>query len=163
MSTASWTGVIQIARSRLLTFAPTGGGTTLATRLGSTASGSGSDGKLFIDMAPDKVTGLWAVLRVIDAPIDGFDGGFMIRGQFELIVYGQTRNQAAAVRACVDVCLEAWHRYVYSEVGGSFITSDSTNRFTIPYEEPANRELVAERVLLPFRCAPIFLTRYAAA
>ena len=40
--------------------------------------------------------------------------------------------------------------------------TDPTNRFTIPYEEPADRELVAVRLLLPFRCSPIFLTRYAA-
>jgi hypothetical protein len=40
---------------------------------------------------------------------------------------------------------------------------DATNRFMIPYQEPADRELVAVRVLLPFRCSPIFLTRYAAA
>jgi hypothetical protein len=163
MSTASWTGVLLIVRNRLLTFTPTGGGSDLETRLGSTSTGSGTDGKLFLDMAPDKLTGLWGVLRIIDAPIDGFDGGFMIRATAELICYGRPRRSAAEVRACIDVCIEAWHRWVYTEAGGTIVSSDPTNRFPIPYTEPADRELVAERVLLPFRCTPIFLTRYAAA
>lgn len=162
MSTTSWTGVLQIVRSRLLTFAPTGGGTTLKVRLGSTSTGSGSDGKLFLDQAPDNLTGLWAVLRIIDAPIQGFDGGFLIKATAELIVYGHPRKLASSVRACADVAIEAWHDWLYTETGGVIVASDVTNRFTIPYAEPADRELVAERLLLPFRVAPIFLTRYAA-
>lgn len=163
MSTASWTGVELIVRSRLLTFSPTGGGSTLAVRLGSTASGSGSDGKLFLEQAPDNLTGLWAVLRTIDAPTTGFDGGFMKKGTFELIVYGKPRNQMASVKACVDVVEEAWHNYLYTEAGGHISALDPSNRFSIPYAAPADRELVATRILLPFRCTPIFLSRYAAA
>lgn len=163
MSTASWTGVLQIVRNRLLAFAPTGGGTTLAVRLGSTASGSGSDGKLFLDMAPDSLTGLWMVLRIIDAPVSGFDGGFLMKPTAEAIVYGRPRKMAAEVRACVDVTMEAWHGWNYSEAGGHLSAMDPTNRFPIPNVEPADREVVAERILLPFRCSPIFLTRYAAA
>jgi hypothetical protein len=162
MSTASWTGVELIARSRLLTFSPTGGGTTLAVRLGSTSSGSGSDGKLYLNQAPDSLTGLWAVFRIIDAPNIGFDGGFMIKATAELICYGRPRNQMAAVEACVDVCCEAWHDYHYQESGGHFSSMGPTNRFPIPYADPADRELCAVRVLLPFRVTPIFLTRYAA-
>jgi hypothetical protein len=161
MSTASWTGVELIIRSRLLTFAPTGGGTTLAVRLGSTSSGSGADGKLFLNMAPDLLTGMWAVLRIIDAPITGFDGGFLIRAQAEVIVYGRPRNQMAAVESCVDVICEAWHDYLYSETGGHISALDPTNRFPIPYVTPADREVCAVRILLPFRCSPIFLTRYS--
>jgi hypothetical protein len=152
-----------IIRNRLLTFTPTGGGATLATRLGSTASGSGSDGKLFFDMAPDNLTGFWAILRIIDAPVTGFDGGFMIKATAELILYGRPRKEAANVESMADVVTEAWHDYLYSETGGHISATDVTNRFTIPYTEPADRELVAVRLLLPFRCTPIFLTRYAAA
>jgi hypothetical protein len=152
-----------IIRNRLLTFAPTGGGTTLAVRLGSTASGSGSDGKLFLNQAPDSLTGLWAVLRVVDAPITGFDGGFLLRATAELIVYGRPRSAMASVEACVDVAVEAWHGWAYGEAGGHISATDPTNRFPIPYQsDPADRELCAVRVLLPFRCTPIFLTRYAA-
>jgi hypothetical protein len=162
VSTASWRGVELIARYQLLTFAPSGGGATLRTRLGSTASGSGSDGKLFLGQAPDDVTGLWAVLRTIDAPVEGFDGGYLIRATLEVIFYGRSRNVSAQVEACADVAMEAWHNWSYAEVGGIIIASDATNRFTIPYTEPADRELNAVRLLLPLRCSPIFLTRYAA-
>lgn len=162
MSTASWTGVLAIIRHRLLTFTPTGGGTTLATRIGSTTSGSGSDGKLFLDQAPEGITGFWGILRIIDAPISGFDGGFLIHATAELILYGRPRKQQASVESMADVITEAWHDYLYSETGGHISAQDVTNRFTIPYTEPADRELVAVRLLLPFRCSPIFLTRYAA-
>ena len=157
MSTASWTGVLQIARSRLLTFTPPNAGTTLATKLGSTSTGSGSDGKLFLDMAPDDLTGLWAILRLIDAPVQGFDGGNLIRGQLELICYGRPRRMAAQVRACADTAQMAWKYYSYTETNGVFIADHVTSRFTIPYAEPADRELVAERLLLPFRVVPSFL------
>jgi hypothetical protein len=163
MSTASWTGVLQIIRNRLLTFAPSGGGTTLAVRLGSTSTGSGSDGKLYLNQAPDDTTGLWAVLRVVDAPVTGFDGGHMIRGLAEVIVYGRPRRMQATVEGCADVICEAWHDYLYSESGGHLSTTDPESRFPITYQEPADRELVAVRLLLPFRVTPIFLTRYAAA
>jgi hypothetical protein len=164
MSTASWTGVLQIIRNRLLTFTPTGGGTTLATRLGSTSTGSGSDGKLFIDQAPDTVTGLWAVLHVIDAPESGFDGGFLIRAQVELMIYGRPRSSQATVKSCADVVAEAWHAFYYSEAGGHVSGTGVLNRSTIPYtSDPADRDLVAVRLVLGVRCTPIFLTRYASA
>jgi hypothetical protein len=164
MSTTSWVGVQQIIRTRLLTFVPTGGGTTLKVRLGSTVTGSGSDGKLFLNQAPDSVlsSGLWAVLRIIDAPLAGMDGGLMIRATAELMIYGRPRSSQSSVESCGDVIYEAWHNYRHGESGGVIIASDITNRFMIPYREPADRDLVALRLLLPFRCAPIFLTRYAA-
>jgi len=162
MSTASWTGCKHIIRNHLLTFTPTGGGTTLLVRLGATASGSGSSGKLFFDQAPDSITGFWSILRIIDAPITGFDGGFLIRATAELIFYGRPRSTQAQVEAMADVAMEAWHDFVYNEVGGHLSATDVTNRFTVPYTEPADRDLVAVRLLLPFRCSPIFLTRYAA-
>ncbi len=162
MSTASWTGVKSIIRNRLLTFSPTGGGTTLRVRLGETTTGSGADGKFFWDQAPDKLSGLWMVGRIIDMPITGFDGGFLIRATAEVIAYGRPRKSSADVEAAADVVMEAWNGWAYTEVGGHISATDITNRFTIPYEEPADRELVAVRLLLPFRCSPIFLTRYAA-
>lgn len=157
MSTASWTGVLQIARQRLLTFVPPLSAATLATRLGATSTGSGSDGKLFLDMAPDTIDGLWGILRLIDAPVQGFDGGNLIRAQLELMLYGRPRRMAAQVRACADVAQQAWRHYSYTEVNGVFIADAVTSRFTIPYQEPADRELVAERLLLPFRVVPSFL------
>jgi hypothetical protein len=163
MSTASWTGVQLIIRNRLLTFTPEGGGPTLRTLIGSTASGSGSDGKLYLNQAPDDLTGFWGVFRVIDAPVQGADGGFMIRATAELILYGLTRKTQAQVEAMADTIMQAWNNWSYVEEGGTIIASKITSRFPIPYvSDPADREVVAIRMLLPFRCTPIFLTRYAA-
>jgi hypothetical protein len=162
-STASWTGILQLARTRLLTFVSISGGSSLATRLGATASGSGSDGKLFLDQAPDSVTssGFWGILRTIDEPPDGADGGLMLKGAFELQLFARGRTNAAAMRGMADLCVEAWHGWVHTEVGGHISSMGVTNRFMVPYEsDPADRELVQVRMLLAFRCTPMFLLKY---
>ena len=158
MSTATWNGVEQIMRNRFLTYVPPNAGATLATRLGSTATGSGSDGKLFLDMAPDDLTGLWAVLRALDTPVTGFDGGNLIRALYELTFYGQQRRLAAQVKACAVVAHQAWKGFSYTEVGGVLIADKMQNGFMVPTPEPPmDRELVQYRLLVPFRVAPIFL------
>jgi hypothetical protein len=161
MSLSSMTGALQILRSRLLTFTPATG-STLATLLGSTTSGAGSDGKLYLNQAPDNLTGFYGVLRLIDAPQTGMDGGFLMRCTAELILYGRPRNQQSAVERMADVVQQAWLWYGDTEVNGVLITDRVINRFTIPYEEPADRELVAVRMLLPFRLAPQYLVQYGA-
>lgn len=161
MSTTSTLGVLNIIRSRLLTFVPASG-STLAVLLGSTASGAGSDGKLYLNQAPDDVTGFWAVLRLIDAPPLGFDGGFLLKATCELILYGRPRSQQSAVERMADRVQEAWLNWSYTETGGHVSALDIASRISVPYAEPADRELVAIRLLLPFRCAPQFLTQYAA-
>ena len=164
MTTQSTNAILNTIRSRLLTFAPLGGGPTLATQIGSTASGSGSDGKLFKHQAPDDLTGTWGVLRLRDFPQQGFDGGMMLRGQVELILYGKPRTPTLVtnLERMADTVTEAWMDWAYT-ASGHISAHDITSRFHIPYEEPANRELVAIRLLLPFRCAPTFLTQYASA
>jgi len=102
-------------------------------------------------------------MKIADAPIAGFDGGFLIRATAELQIFGRPRKMSAQVQACADVVMEAWTNWAYTEVGGHISALDITNRFTAPYEsDPADRELVQVRMYLPFRCSPIFLTRYAA-
>lgn len=160
MSTSSLTGVLQIIRTRLLSFAPATG-STLATQLGSTASGAGSDGKLYLNQAPDNITGFWGVLRLINAPQEGMDGGLMLRCEAELILYAQGRTNQSAVERMADTVEQAWLWYGYAEVNGTIIAGKITNRFPIPYQPPADRELVAIRLVLPFRTTPQFLVQYA--
>jgi hypothetical protein len=162
MSTASLLGVLQILRTRLLSFSPVSG-SSLATLLGSTSSGAGSDGKLYLNQAPQDLTGFWGILRLIDAPQTGMDGGFLLRCTAELMLYGRPRSQQSAVERMADVAEQAWLNYSYAEISGVIITDRATNRFSVPFEEPADRELVAIRLLLPFRTTPRFLAQYAAA
>jgi hypothetical protein len=161
MTTATMTAVLNTIKSHLLSFTSAGGGSTLATLLGSTTSGSGSDGKLFLNQAPDNLTGFWAILKIQDAPQQGFDGGMMIRGQAELIFYAQGRRNQAAIERMADLVTEAWHLWAY-DASGHISAMHITSRFPIPYLDPADRELIAVRLLLPFRCVPTFLSQYAA-
>lgn len=158
MSVASLVSIEQTIRTRLLTFTPLSG-TTLATLIGSTTGGAGSSGKLYLSQAPDDVTGFYGVMRLIDMPQQGLDGGFMVRGLLELILYGRPRSQQSAVERMADIVTEAWNHYRYTEATGRcLVARDVTNRATIPYEAPADRELVAVRLLLPFMATPSFLT-----
>jgi hypothetical protein len=165
-STASWSAIEQLIRTRILTFVSVSGGADFATRIGSTASGSGSDGKLFIDQAPDSVlsSGSWAILRILDAPPNGADGRLMIKGTAELMIHARPRKAAAEVKAMATLVQEAWRGYAYTEVGGHFSAMGSVPApGMIPYtSDPADRELVTYRLLLEFRCTPQFLLKYAA-
>jgi hypothetical protein len=161
MSTTTTLAVLREIRTRLLTFSPKGGGSTLATLIGATSTGSGADGKLFINQAPDNVTGFWAILKLIDYPQQGFDGGFLIRGQAELILYGRPRKVQAEVERMADLVMEAWLHWATS-TSGHLSAMAIQSRFAVSYEEPADRELVAVRLVLPFRCIPSFLLQYAA-
>ena len=162
-STASWMGVQRLIRSHLLEFQSVSGGSDLATLLGATSTGSGSDGKFFFNQAPDKMTGFWAVFRVIDDFKDGADGRLMIRGTAELSLFAHGRRFQSQVEAMGDLIEEAWLQFRYTEVGGHLSATGIANRFLIPYTEPADRELVHLRMLLAFRCTPMFLLKYSAA
>ena len=158
MSVASTVSMLQTVRTRLLTFTPAAT-STLATLLGSTTSGAGSDGKLYLDQPPDDVTGFYGVLRLLDLPQQGLDGGFMVQGLLEAHFFGRPRSQASAVKRLGDVTVEAWNHYRYTEsTGRCLIARDVTHRSTITFEAPTDRELVVERLLLPFMATPSFLT-----
>lgn len=156
------TGVLQAIRTRLLTYQPPASASTLAVLLGSTSVGAGSDGKLFLNQAPDSISGFWAILRLIDAPQTGLDGGFMIRATCELQFFAQGRKNQAAVERMADTALQAWTGWLDTDAAGNCIAArDITNRFAVPYEDPADRELVQIRMLLPFMTTPAFLTTVA--
>lgn len=161
-NTGSWLGVQRLIRTRLLGFTSISGGSSLATLIGSTTSGSGSDGKIFLNQAPDDVTGFWAILRVIDDPKDGADGRLMIRATAELQLFGRPRRVQAQVEAMADLVEEAWMNFSHTEIDGHLSAMGVSNRFAVPYEsDPADRELVQVRLLLYFRCVPQFLLKYA--
>lgn len=161
MSTTSTLGVLNIIRTRLLTYVPENG-TTLAMLLGSTSSGAGSDGKLYLDQAPDNLTGYYGVLRLLEAPTGGFNGGKMLRGLIECHLYGKPRTPqtVTALHRMADVVTLAWQRYLYTENtdANCVIARDVESRVVVFFEAPADRELVLCRLLLPFATVPQFLT-----
>lgn len=154
----STTAILVAIRERLLTFTPATGD-TLATMLGSTTEGAGSDGKLYLAQAPDGVQHPYGLLRLIDLIPQGEDGRYMLRGVTELQFFHRPRRNMALCESYADRASEAWLRWVSPTDGLSALRVEG--RATITYTEPADRELVQVRLLLPFRSTPAYLAQYA--
>lgn len=156
MSTTSQLATLQAIRTRLLTFS----GGVVASALG-TLAGAGSDGKLYIDQAPDPVSYPYGVLRIVDWRSQGDDGGFARRMQVELQLVARPRAQATALKAIADHCeraLRAW-----SDVSaGPIVATQGLSRATVVFEEPADRDVVLERLLIPLYVHPQVLTQDSA-
>lgn len=154
MSVATITAIEQAIRTRLLTF----NSNALRTALG-TATGAGSDGKLYIDQPPDSVTHPYGVMRFVDLPVTGVDGGAMVKGTLEVILYGRPRSQGSALKAAGAMVMEAWQGYTDTAAGNAqcLVARDASGMSLIPYTDPTDRELVACRLLLPFMVTPAFL------
>ena len=159
MSTGSQLAVLQAVRTRLLTYTPSGGSSG-AVLLGALA-GAGSDGKLYLDQAPDDVTEPYGVLRVLDWRSEGDDGGFARRLELELQLRTRPRSAATALHALADQCeraLRAW-RDVSS---GALVARQGLTRATVFFEAPADREVVLERLLVPMYAHAQYLTQDSA-
>lgn len=164
MSLTTTAALEAAVRTRLLTFIPTGG-TSLATQLG-TLTGAGSDGKLYLDAAPDGVTYPYAVMRLIDEVPRGDDGRFLRDWLVEVVVYDRPRGAASTPKAVVslaaDTIAQAWLQWSSSDA--LIRTLPIGTRHTIDYAgapDPMDRELCAVRLLLPFRGTTTFLAQYA--
>lgn len=156
MGVDTLSAIEQAMRTQLLTYVPSSGG-TLSSRLG-TATGAGSSGKLYIDQPPDSVTEPYGVMRFIEFPVTGLDGGAMVKGTLELIIYGRPRAQGSTIKAMGALVLEAWKNFRYTESSGRcLVARDATSMALVPYTDPADRELVACRLLLPFMVTPTFV------
>jgi hypothetical protein len=162
MATTSSDAVLAAIRTRLLTYAPVSG-STLAALLG-TLAGSGAGGKLYLGKAPDTVTHPYGVMRLIDQPNTGLDGGFMVKGLVELMFFDRPRashpsTPRTLVNAMADRAEEAWRKWSTYSGDGAIMARAVESRFEVPYEEPADVELAAVRLLLPFTASPQYLTR----
>lgn len=161
MATGSLDAVAGTIRSRLLTYAPPGGAPTLAERLGTTPTGTGADGKLYLDQIPDDVEWPVGLLSIEGLRTEGDDGGFGIRAQAVLTLRGDQRDQTATIRAMGDVASAAWRHWVDRSADGIIVAQALSARAQIPVNEPALREVVIERLVLPFFCYPAYLPEEA--
>lgn len=157
-STDSLDRVLAVARTRLLTFVPNShpvqGTNTIASRLG-TATGAGSDGKLYKNRAPDNISYPYGVMRFVGIFTGGDDGGYNIRGPIELQFYGYGASMEGLISSCMDVAEEAWRDWCVLAVNDSIVAQRSYGRAPVPYEsDPADRELICHRILLPFYATP---------
>jgi hypothetical protein len=159
VSTASKVATLQVLRTRLLSYTPSGGQSG-ATRLG-TLTGAASDGKLYIGQAPDTVTYPYGVLRWLDWRQQGEDGGYLRRPIAELALFHRQRAQEAALQAIADQFERALRKW--DATGGDVVHVFDLTRQTIYYEAPADRELVQERLLIEVLASPSYLTQDAPA
>lgn len=143
MTTTTSRETMHVIRTRLLTYS----GNALATALG-TAVGA-TDGRLYIDQAPDDGTYPYGVLRIADRRDQGDDGGFARRIQVELHLYHRGRSNAPTLKGMADLCERALRRW-RDVTSGAVVAQSGLTRASITYDDPADRELVCERILAPF-------------
>lgn len=159
MATDSQLATLEAIRDRLLTYTPSGGSSGAAL-LGA-LDGAGSDGKLYIDQAPDHATLPYGVLRILDWRGQGDDGGYARRVQVELQLTHAPRRNAGALKAIADQCERALRGW--SDVSaGVIVAQPDISRGTAFYEAPADREQVLERLVIPLYVHPQYLTQDSA-
>lgn len=163
-NTDSLDRLLKTVRASLLAFVPmshpVGGTATLAARLG-TVPGAGSDGKLYITQVPDNTAYPYGVMRWMSGQAAGDDGGFQLRGTIELQLFHYGRKNEPAVSAMMDVVEAAWRDFVATAVGDTIVAQRASGRMVVPYEPPADRELVCVRILLPLYATPAYQAQYS--
>ena len=166
--TQSTDGLLDIIRTRLLTFVPMGADNrTLRERLGT--YGVNAVPRLWLETVPDDVSEdqstrvtLWGLMQVIPARQAGDDGGFMRRGELEVQLFGRPRRAAAEISVMADLVEQALFGWLHHSTEGGYIqTLEGLTRTKIEYETPADRELGQINLRVRISYAPQFLTQYS--
>jgi hypothetical protein len=167
VATDSTTALEAQLRTRLLTFEPLGGLTTVAAELGSTESGAGADGNLYWDRAPDNLDRTmaalslplrWGVLRLKNRRSD-MENAEREVVELEVMLYGRPRNQKAVLEGVADRMDMAMRRY--RDASSGFLGSIGKTRNTLPpFKEPADSDVV--QIMLEYTLVlwPAYLTQY---
>jgi hypothetical protein len=162
VSTESTVDLRAALRTRLLTFSPLGGGGPVSTALGGTASGSGQDGKLYWDRAPDNITDTtpirWGVLRLKNRRRQT-DNPEREVAELEVMLYARPRSLAGGLEGIADTMDQAMMRY--RDMTSGVICSSAATRNTLPpFKEPADSDVV--QIMLEYTLVlwPAYLTQY---
>jgi hypothetical protein len=168
VSTDSTTGLEAVLRTRLLTFEPLDGSGTVASALGSTQTGAGSDGNLYWDRAPDNLDRImaaqgdplrWGVLRLKNRRTGG-DGMERDMMELEVMLYGRPRSQKAALDGVADRMDQAMLRY--TDAASGLVGAWGRTRQALPaFKEPADSDVV--QIMLEYTLVvwPAYLTQYS--
>ncbi len=151
MATTSTTAIEDQLRTRLLTFEPMGGGSTLSTLL--------SD-RLYITQAPDDVDqSAWAVMRLKNRRTDPETAGERERAELEVQFFARPRSRESALNAMADVVDAAMLRYRDHSAG--VVASQHRLRHTLPVMGgPVDREVVQIVCTYGLILWPTYLTQY---
>ena len=149
MSTTSTANIWRTVRSRILGYQPPSGA-TLQTRLG---------GRFYMVQAPDDADWPHAIGR-LTLPSSGAYNGERLEGELELQIYDRPRSKAEALEDMADVADQAMLRYADATSG--LIFSRERRRDTLPaFLPPADREVVAIRLVYQLVVWPLYLTQHA--
>jgi hypothetical protein len=152
MSTTSSNNTYVTLRNRLLNFTQQGTGLKLQSIIGT---------RLYYIQIPDN-NDTWpcASYRFINRITSGAYNGDRETADLEVMIFGRPRSQQQTVEDAADICDEAMLRYIDSTSG--LIFSRSRQRDSLPpFDDPADREIVAVRLAYPCVIWPRYLTKYA--
>lgn len=159
----STTGIETTLRTQLLGHVSLTDEQTLADVLGRQATGNGSDGVLFWDVAPDNITKTiprWGVLRLQNRRADGSDGQDAETAELEVMLFGRGRQFKATIERCADMCDEAMLRF--DDRTTDLVHCWNRLRSTLPpFSAPADTEVVQIRTVYSLRLYPENLTQYS--
>lgn len=171
--------LLQTVRTALLSWEPlehpATGLLTLGELLGADeveSDGDMDEARLYIDAPPEDVEFPYGLMRLLASRPQGDDAGYQLRGEIEVQLFGWPRsesrdfggvelNTAVAVSAMGDLVMQCWRDYVNTAVGDTIVAQKISIRNNVPYTEPASRDLVQVRLLLPFYATPAFLAQYS--
>ena len=149
MSTTSTANIWRTVRSRILGYQPPTGA-TLQTRL---------SGRLYYVQAPDNAP--WPHgIGTLRLPSSGAYNSERLDGELELMLYDRPRSKAEALEDMADVADQAMLRYADGSSG--LVFSRERRRDTLPaFLPPADREVVAIRLVFQLVVWPLYLTQHA--
>jgi len=148
---ASTTALLVTIRTRLLSFVPMGGGSTLATLLGS---------RLYESQAPETATFPYGVFRLTNRlETDGF-AGMRESADLEVMFFDRPRSRAEALDLIADVADQALLSWAQATDGITFARFRLRDTLP-PAPEPMDRELVVIRQVFPVVLWPTYRTQYA--
>ena len=157
MSTAGYTELYGVLRSRILTFVDPAGRTWAS--ISGAAAGVGNDARLWQDGAPVGFSSWpYGVMRIVD---DVNDGPYQQRTVFslEIMVYGRPRTQLDKVRDLADLIDGALLQYRYSAPTEGFVKVTGRRRNMLPMGTgDVDAEVVTSRQLFSGFAWPKFLT-----
>jgi hypothetical protein len=157
----STVAVEEALRDRLLEFNRLTGD-TLATILGATDEGAGSDGNLYWDKVPDDVSGPFGVLRLINRRRDSENPeAELAELELQLFVRGWVNRDTLTEGA--DAADEAMRDYRHASDEAGVIACWGAKRSAMgPWKEPADGDVVQIMTVYTLRLWPANLIQYYA-
>ena len=179
-NTDSTTRLLQTIRTALLSWVPLShpatGTATLGELLGAeevASDGDMDEARMYLNAPPENAPYPYSIIRLQGSFPSGDDAGMQLRGQIEVQLLDWPRSESKtyagielsadiAISAMADLIEQCWRDFASLAIGDAIVAKRIAIRNDVPYTEPADRELVLTRLLLPFYATPAYQAQYAA-